>query len=106
MKILILNGSPKGKDSITLHYAKFIQKKFPDLTIRDWKKIQPDLGMTSDMMGMMMYVIIVIILLALAFAIINTMLMVVLERTKELGMLMAIGMGKIRVFKMIMLSER
>ncbi len=30
MKILILNGSPKGKDSITLHYAKFIQKKFPE----------------------------------------------------------------------------
>ncbi len=30
MKIIVLNGSPKGKESITLHYAKFIQKKFPD----------------------------------------------------------------------------
>jgi len=30
VKILVLNGSPKGKDSITLHYAKIIQKKFPN----------------------------------------------------------------------------
>jgi ABC-type antimicrobial peptide transport system permease subunit len=42
--------------------------------------------------------------LALLFGIINTMLMVVLERTKELGMLMAIGMNRFRVFRMIVLE--
>ena len=46
-----------------------------------------------------------IILAALAFGIVNTMLMVVLERTKELGMLTAIGMNKKRVFRMIMLES-
>jgi multimeric flavodoxin WrbA len=30
VKIIILNGSPKGKESVTLHYVKFIQKKFSD----------------------------------------------------------------------------
>lgn len=30
MKIIVLNGSPKGEESITLHYAKFIQKKYPN----------------------------------------------------------------------------
>jgi len=29
MKIVILNGSPKGEFSITLQYVRFIQKKFP-----------------------------------------------------------------------------
>ena len=29
MKIVILNGSPKGEFSITLQYVHFIQKKFP-----------------------------------------------------------------------------
>ena len=29
MKIVVLNGSPKGKLSITLQYAYFIEKKFP-----------------------------------------------------------------------------
>jgi ABC-type antimicrobial peptide transport system permease subunit len=43
-----------------------------------------------------------IILLALGFAIVNTMLMVVLERTRELGMIMAIGMNRFKVFRMIL----
>ena len=30
MKILILNGSPKGDESITLQYAAYIQKHFPE----------------------------------------------------------------------------
>jgi ABC-type antimicrobial peptide transport system permease subunit len=46
-----------------------------------------------------------IILAALAFGIVNTMLMVVLERTRELGMLTAIGMNSRKVFTMIMLES-
>lgn len=45
-----------------------------------------------------------IFMLALIFGIINTMLMAVLERMKELGMLMAIGMNKIKVFVMIVVE--
>ena len=29
MKIIVLNGSPKGKISVTMQYVQFIQKKFP-----------------------------------------------------------------------------
>jgi ABC-type antimicrobial peptide transport system permease subunit len=54
--------------------------------------------------GITMVIFIGIILLALLFGIINTMLMAVLERTKELGMLMAIGMNKAKVFTMILLE--
>ncbi|NET35495.1 MAG: FtsX-like permease family protein [Cyanothece sp. SIO1E1] len=43
-------------------------------------------------------------MLALTFGIINTMLMAVLERIRELGMLMGIGMNKLKVFMMIMLE--
>ena len=45
-----------------------------------------------------------IIMVALVFGIVNTMLMAVLERFRELGMLMAVGMTKIRVFLMVMLE--
>ena len=34
MKIIILNGSPKGKLSITLQYVNFIKKKFPKHTYK------------------------------------------------------------------------
>ena len=40
-------------------------------------------------------------MLALAFGIVNTMLMAVLERKKELGMLISVGMNKRKVFWMI-----
>ena len=30
MNILFINGSPSGKNSITLHTALYLEKKFPD----------------------------------------------------------------------------
>ncbi len=75
-----------------------------NLTARTWKEISPELGYADDMMSQMMYIFIGIIMLALAFGIINTMLMAVLERRKELGMLMSIGMNRKRVFLMILLE--
>jgi len=50
------------------------------------------------------FIFIGIVMFALAFGIINTMMMTILERTKELGMLMAIGMNRRRIFSMIMLE--
>jgi len=76
----------------------------PDLSVMTWKEIQPDLAMVTDFLNQMMAIFMMIILLALGFGIVNTMLMVVLERIKEIGMLMAVGMNRLRVFTMIMLE--
>ena len=76
----------------------------PDNTINTWKELAPDAAMMNDYMIMYYFIFIGIVMLALAFGIINTMMMTILERTKELGMLMAIGMNRKRVFSMIMLE--
>jgi len=73
-------------------------------TVDTWKELAPDAAMMNDFMIIYYFIFVGIIMLALAFGIINTMLMAVLERTKELGMLMAIGMNRKRVFSMIMLE--
>lgn len=73
-------------------------------SVRTWKELAPDAAMMNDFMIMYYFIFVGIIMLALAFGIINTMLMAVLERTKELGMLMAIGMNRKRIFNMIMLE--
>ena len=61
--------------------------------------------MIADFIGQIYAIFMVIILAALAFGIVNTMLMAVLERTKELGMLAAIGMNRRKIFSMIMLES-
>jgi ABC-type lipoprotein release transport system permease subunit len=80
-------------------------EKLPgDNTVSTWRELAPDAAMMNDFMVMYYFIFIGIIMLALAFGIINTMLMSILERTKELGMLMAIGMNHRRIFTMIMLE--
>ena len=79
-----------------------LQNIYPELLIEDWSKIQPYLSFITEYMDIYMAVFLIIILAALGFGIVNTMLMVILERTKELGMLMGIGMNKKRIFLMIM----
>ena len=81
-----------------------LKNRFPRLEVLDWMELSPEAGYLVSAMDQYMFVFILIILLALCFGIINTMLMVVLERVKELGMLMAIGMSKLRIFFMIMLE--
>lgn len=75
-----------------------------DNSVQTWKELAPDAAMMNDFMIIYYLIFIGIIMLALAFGIINTMLMAILERTRELGMLMAIGMNRRRIFKMIMLE--
>jgi len=82
-----------------------LAEKLPDLEVISWKKLAPDLAMMTDLVQEFYLIFGIIILAALAFGIVNTMLMVVLERTKEIGMLTAIGMNKKKVFSMIMLES-
>ncbi len=100
-QIIVRLSSVEQTDNVT----EILARKFSGLDVQSWKKLQPDLAMMTDMVQQFYAIFMTIILAALAFGIINTMLMVVLERTKELGMLTAIGMNKRRVFSLIMLES-
>jgi ABC-type lipoprotein release transport system permease subunit len=81
-----------------------LQGSLPGEKVQNWIEIKPEMGMLTSAIAVEVYIILGIILFALAFGIVNTMLMIVFERTRELGMLMAVGMSKARVFGMIMLE--
>lgn len=80
------------------------RKSNPEIVIENWKTAAPDMAMVSDMIYQMDVIVTVIVLLVLTFGIINTMLMSVLERFKELGILMAVGMNKFKIFLMVVLE--
>jgi len=84
--------------------APQLKSMFFDMDVQDWKELNPALSMYFAIIDYMAILILGIFLLALSFGIINTMLMAVLERTRELGMLGAIGMSKRKIFNMIMLE--
>jgi len=100
-EIAVLLKDGKQADSL----AAGFKKNYPAVQIQTWSEIEPEMAMLTGLMDQMMYIIIGIILLALMFGIINTMLMAVLERQREFGMLMAIGMNKTRVFFMVILES-
>jgi putative ABC transport system permease protein len=97
--ILLKDPGQTGKVEETL------KTLFPSIRVQNWKEIDPVLGMLNDFMDLWLYLFMTIILLALAFGIINTMLMSIMDRTREIGMLAAIGMSKQRIFLMIMLES-
>jgi ABC-type lipoprotein release transport system permease subunit len=92
--------SADNKTGVVL--AEKLKEYLPGNHIMSWRQTAPEIAMYTDFSAVLAYIYVTIILFALAFGIINTMMMSVLERIKELGMLMAIGMNKRRVFSMIM----
>lgn len=74
------------------------------VALKSWKQVNPELGFADDMMAIMLVLVLGIIMMALLFGIINNMLMAILERRRELGMLMAVGMNKRKLFLMILVE--
>jgi ABC-type lipoprotein release transport system permease subunit len=96
------NLTNSTSNNISKLFKNEISKK--ELVVRTWEDISPVLKMMNEMTVQYTMIFIVIILVALSFGIINTMLMAIMERVREIGMLMAIGMNKLQVFLMIMLE--
>lgn len=84
--------------------AGILTKQFPLVKTETWKEVAPEMNLIIATADQSLLIYMGIIMLALAFGIVNTMLMAVLERTREIGMLMALGMSRVRVFMMILLE--
>lgn len=81
-----------------------LSKKFPGYKIESWKELSPETDLMVKTTGQYSYIIMVIIMFALAFGIINTMLMAILERTREIGMMVALGTARNRIFFLVLLE--
>ena len=75
------------------------------LVVLDWMDLMPGLveGIEMDLIsGLIFYLILIVVV---AFSIWNTFLMAVLERTREFGVLMAIGTTPGRLTKLLLLES-
>ena len=76
-----------------------------NLVVLDWMELMPGIvqSIKLDLVsGLIMYVILIVVV---AFSILNTFLMAIFERTREFGVLMAIGMTPGRLMKSLFLES-
>lgn len=83
---------------------ELIADDYPELDVQAYNELSPELGLYESQMDFITWFYFIIIMFALIFGIVNTMLMAVLDRYKEFGVLMAVGLGKKKLFTLILLE--
>lgn len=73
--------------------------------VRSWKELQPMLVYLVQTMDQMAWAIYAGVFIAMAFGIANVLLMSIYERTREIGVMMAVGMRPRRVVLSIVLES-
>ncbi len=76
----------------------------PEATVFDWEDIMPDLVLFVQMDNAGAYIFMGIIMVVVALGILNTILMSVLERTREFGLMVALGMDPRRLLGLVVLE--
>jgi ABC-type lipoprotein release transport system permease subunit len=64
----------------------------PAVVVEPWYELERYLGSTLEMMDGFVLIWIVVIFMALAFGLVNTLIMAVFERVREIGLMLALGM--------------
>ncbi len=84
--------------------TKELRETYPGLEIRHWADMDPALHYALEVLDQLLIWLVGIIILGVSFGLLNTILMSILERVRELGVLLAVGMKRIRVFAMVVLE--
>jgi ABC-type antimicrobial peptide transport system permease subunit len=106
-KAVSAEAIPSAIDQITqlLHERHHIRTGNPDdFTIRDMSEILKMLGSTSQMMSMLLLIVAMISLVVGGIGIMNIMLVSVTERTKEIGVRMAVGARSHQILRQFLIE--
>ena len=106
-EVVALVNSLKDLEDVKKAIADRIEKtdEHKRLVTLDWMELMPGLiqGIQMDLVsGLIFYLILIVVV---AFSILNTFLMSVLERTREFGVLMAIGTTPRRLTRLLLLES-
>ncbi|WP_045479356.1 ABC transporter permease [Vibrio owensii] len=95
--LLTSNNDAELKQLLAFTHSILPPESQDSLSVRPWQEIQPLLSTMMSTMDVSNQVMLVVFVLAMTLGIVNIMLMSVFERTREFGVLMAVGMQKHKI---------
>lgn len=105
-EVLTLGASQEQSEALKSSVVAAIGDRPDDaLLVQTWQEANPANAQMLAMSGVSKYVIMIFVFGMAAFGIVNTMLMSVFERTRELGVAIAVGMRPRLVVAMIVLES-
>ena len=105
-EVAILADSAADSDALVATLTRSLaQSKDLDLELQTYAEMMPELVQLILLDDVGMYVTIVILIVVVGFGILNTILMAILERTRELGVVLALGLRPAALFRMIYLES-
>ena len=112
-RLVVRTTNLRGVEEIAAELRSRLPARWPEgagraapLEVQTWHQVLPDLRQAIEidrLSGQFFYWIIMILV---AFSVVNTFIMTVFERTREFGMLLAIGMRPARIMLMLQWEAR
>lgn len=73
-----------------------------DLEVAPWPTLLPIVTQTIDLTDAMMWIVLVVVFAVVAIGVMNTILVSTLERTREIGIMLAVGTGRGQVVRQVL----
>ena len=86
-------------------YEKVLELVDGDVEVKRWFDLDAYLGAMLKVMDGFVFVWIVVIFLALSFGLVNTLVMAVFERVREIGLMLALGMKPVNILGQIIIES-
>ena len=90
---------------VEAEFEKVSQLVDGNVEVKRWFELDPYLGTMLGVMDGFVLVWIVVIFLALSFGLVNTLVMAVFERVREIGLMLALGMKPINILVQIIIES-
>jgi len=101
-EIAVTGGDYRDVQPLLKHVR---QAAGPGLEVLPWTRLDTYLGMMLGVMDGFILVWIVVIFLALSFGLVNTLMMAVFERVREIGLMLALGMKPSAILYQVLLES-
>ena len=101
---IVIKTAELSKTAVTINQIRSILPSGSELAIHDWDVLQPGLKQSIQADLFSAWFMYGVLIALVAFSVLNTVFMSVLERTREFGIIMSLGLTPWRIGRLVMLE--